>query len=690
MIYPGQEESAFGDLVQTAWMQIERTLYKFRSKPHCRACYNPDRPMDSALYVPDEGEYGIITFPELFGKEKNPLRIGDLRVKRQKCPYKGHDLLDGPTVGPSQGLFGGSESVLYRGNSKVFNMWCCSPDTQLITSSGIMSIDRAIVSGVDTTYGMCGQKSIVATVQKPEQNTLKITTELGYQIECSPEHGLYCLGLQQPDWILTDNIKEGDLLGIQYNTNYYVGNDDISNIELESRGDWQPPRALTSELAYLIGLYISEGSWSHGKFLIYNTSNEVIDKLVHNDLGLNFINEPKYDRISLCNVRFIEFMEKLGFKHIKRSQDKYVSQRMLQASELIIRSMLSGMFDGDGHSTRHNGTVGYTSTSKLLIDQVRMLLLNAGMLSKIQHDDREESIFEGEIREHDPDGSWQLMLSTRDSKIFYDTIGFKINYKNIKVLALKTSRERIYGLHSKITSLYAKYGVGNLSYDVIRTLLIDRGFYIIDTILNKLRTWDSHNDDPDYKYIVDRLDERSRTSDNIVWLPVRKIEHSNSRLCEISVDSSDHSYIANGIISHNSQVARTVILAFVKKECRDKKNANSYRDHLANKVKIDEDRLGRFFTEIQEISKFNDDYSKCLEALRKVVTTDDKPHDGLIGKLVKESELSRAQVTGFIRMLRLRSHEFTDSPLSKEANRAHRHDHTQPDRSYPHSEDDPD
>lgn len=53
-IYPGQDDSAFGDLIQTAWSQIERTLYKFRARPHCRKCYNPDRPNDSLLYNPAE------------------------------------------------------------------------------------------------------------------------------------------------------------------------------------------------------------------------------------------------------------------------------------------------------------------------------------------------------------------------------------------------------------------------------------------------------------------------------------------------------------------------------------------------------------------------------------------------------------------------------------------------------------
>jgi len=110
-IYPGQEESSFNDLLQTAWVQIERTLYKFRARPHCRTCYNPDRPTDSLLYNPDELEYGIITYDELF-------RRGIRGCSR--CQTR---LAAEPLVTAEQDLYGGSATVLYRGPSKVFNMW---------------------------------------------------------------------------------------------------------------------------------------------------------------------------------------------------------------------------------------------------------------------------------------------------------------------------------------------------------------------------------------------------------------------------------------------------------------------------------------------------------------------------------------------------------------------------------------
>jgi len=113
-----------------------------------------------------------------------------------------------------------------------------------------------------------------------------------------------------------------------------------------------------------------------------------------------------------------------------------------------------------------------------------------------------------------------------------------------------------------------------------------------------------------------------------------------------------------------SQVARTVILAYIKKESRDYKNSDAYRSHLDHKTtpKTNE-ALQRFLTEARHLLKYNKNYAAVLEALEYISKTDDRPYEGIIGKLVRISGQSRAQVAGFLKMIRLRSNEFTDSPL---------------------------
>ena len=92
-IYPGQDESAFMDLMQTAWIQIEKTLYKYRACPHCYKCYNIMKPGASILYQHGDTEYGIIS----------PRALARKKIKCKVCK-KVPDL------------------VVYRGTAKVFNL----------------------------------------------------------------------------------------------------------------------------------------------------------------------------------------------------------------------------------------------------------------------------------------------------------------------------------------------------------------------------------------------------------------------------------------------------------------------------------------------------------------------------------------------------------------------------------------
>lgn len=701
-IYPGQDDSSFNDLLQTAWVQIERTLYKFRAKPHCRPCYNPDRPNDSALYIPGELEYGIITYDELY------------KLGISKCPKCRTKIQADPVIEASQDIYGGSESVLYRGNSKVFNMWCVAPHTMIPTCHGPLPASEVLYhfeSGLPIhVYGL-DQLSIVEAMKiRDATNTVIVKTLLDYEIECSPEHMVYAQRNGEIEWTEAGKLQPNDLVALQLAQDCFADHngDDISDISLSRRGSWTPPLSMTQELAYIIGLFIAEGSYSYGKLVIYTVDDEVIAYLTNNTLGLNFIHEPQYQRVSLCNVRFIELLQRLGFAEHTSANSKSIPNRLLCLSRQSMSSLLSGMFDGDGHSTKHNGCVGYTSTSSILISQLRMILLNYGILTKLSIDKRTSRQF-GKYNSM-LSGASQLLLSTSASKLFYKYIGFKLNRKQANYHNLKQSREIIYGLNSKFKSLYEKYGDAGIVKTTLRSLLRNSKC-TVDAAKVAANAWSEHADDIDYKFINDRIGEYSSETDRIIWLPIKRITTGQSELLDMAVNAPNHSYIANGLVVHNSQISRTVILAHIKKEGRDRKNAPSYRDHVTRKLKhiapedghINRevpsagleaeimasvgphyniitpaatqlsDTMVRFLSEAREICKYDANHITILNALENLLRIDDKPAEGIIGKLVQQSGLSRVAVTDFMRTIRLRSFDFTDSPIAR-ADNHHRFD----------------
>jgi hypothetical protein len=115
-----------------------------------------------------------------------------------------------------------------------------------------------------------------------------------------------------------------------------------------------------------------------------------------------------------------------------------------------------------------------------------------------------------------------------------------------------------------------------------------------------------------------------------------------------------------------SQIARTVILAHIKKENRDKKNGPLFQEHLEHRRVQRAQMLERFQTEARSLCKYNKDYLKIIDTLDKLYLGDEKPHEGLIGKLVEITSLPRLTITSFLKLCRLRSYEFTDSPINEE------------------------
>jgi hypothetical protein len=267
-------------------------------------------------------------------------------------------------------------------------------------------------------------------------------------------------------------------------------------------------------------------------------------------------------------------------------------------SRHVLISMLSGMFDGDGHSSRHNGTVGYSSASGRLIDQLRVLLANFGIITKTSLNTRlqRRPLDECANRLHPV---YQLALSTINSCVFYDEIGFKTKRKQQQ--------------RSKL---------------------------------------------PKHNY---RLSNPS-----VLWLPIESLTPSKSPTVDIEVPSCGY-FTANALLSSNSQIARTVILAYIKKEGRDKKNSNAYRDHSYGRHHQTDGAMARFLTEARAVCQFNDDFLKIIDTIERLYQTDERPYDGIISKIIEASKLSRITVVTFFHMIRLRSLEFSDSPMNRTA-----------------------
>jgi hypothetical protein len=184
-----------------------------------------------------------------------------------------------------------------------------------------------------------------------------------------------------------------------------------------------------------------------------------------------------------------------------------------------------------------------------------------------------------------------------------------------------------------------------------------------------------------HKSINDYLDNSSK---NIIWLPITFIKDSISDVIDIEVPLNN-TFTANGIIVHNcqiektlykydgrpgspkvfnlwSQVAKTRILAYLKKEKRDKKNMPAYKDYVVRKYKTKSKSIDEFSSFLEEISNFfeyDENYKELCLILKRIWETDPKPYDGLKNKLVQISKKDPIIINQFLKLLKLHRDEFT-------------------------------
>jgi hypothetical protein len=115
-----------------------------------------------------------------------------------------------------------------------------------------------------------------------------------------------------------------------------------------------------------------------------------------------------------------------------------------------------------------------------------------------------------------------------------------------------------------------------------------------------------------------------------------------------------------------SQISKTVILAHIKRENRDKKNYGSYKSHVETHQRPKSAVFERFFCEARSMSQYDNNGLKIIDALEKLYKDDERAHEGLIGKLTKITGISRQKIVQFLKQIRLRSFEFTDAPVNSE------------------------
>jgi len=242
-------------------------------------------------------------------------------------------------------------------------------------------------------------------------DTLRLTTNFGYQIEGTPEHPVLTMSPEGPMWCCLSELQLGDFVAVGRNEASFG------------------PERRPSDKAYLAGLLLGDGHLVAQKksWQVSLTSADIqCIEIWRSYLG-KFNLEPKTYKYRPLDHRAqgkeisSRILDDLWLAP-DRALSKVIDPRWLVCDRETIRALLQGLFDSDGSADNLYGYIEFSSTSIELARQVHLLLLNFGIIAKLYR-----RITKSQDGRGQP--SYRLLIRGAEAERFYDKISFRLRRK---------------------------------------------------------------------------------------------------------------------------------------------------------------------------------------------------------------------------------------------------------------------
>ncbi|MBO8128110.1 MAG: ribonucleoside reductase class II [Peptococcaceae bacterium] len=321
---------------------------------------------------------------------------------------------------------------------------CFHPDTLIATDEGLERIedlylrcrnesfyvatDDRTLGGVRVvngrTYFIPGVTMRPARVIKTgRKKTIKVTLTNGQELKVTPNHRL----LTTRGWVEAHKLKFGDQVLVQSGAGRFASRDEIG-----------------TDLGYMLGWLTGDG-WLTKDDVIGMTFGPDDEHLIpffqsiaakH---GGGWRKAYRRDNgtwhLFWKRKSFVKRLKALGLRAVK-APEKRVPHAVFTAAEATVVAFLQGLFSADGtvndRGPNHRD-VRLSSTSKALLQDVQLLLLNLGIFSKIYPRTKSHQkpftyrVVTGEKRTYTGSIYYELIINGDDLWVFAETIGFKLH-----------------------------------------------------------------------------------------------------------------------------------------------------------------------------------------------------------------------------------------------------------------------
>jgi intein/homing endonuclease len=448
---------------------------------------------------------------------------------------------------------------------------CVVGDTLVCTDKGFQYVNE-IKDPPSLILSHEGFSSCSHVFTNPAERTIKIKTKMGFELEGAPDHRVLVLDsgsklvYRELSFLTTDDeicIHKGsrafgterDLRGFIPEV-FLVGN----------TRDCFIPSELDCDLSYFLGLLTGDGCLTAENYIIFTNGDPSLlqeyDRQSMKYFGKVASRQKKDNHYDLTqgSKKFFGFLTALGLGR-KTAIEKSTPSIILQSTQQNVCAYLQGLFDTDGGAyfypeTTHPYKVGFYNTSCKLIREVKVLLLNLGIISSSfeQRTSRKNTLYSLEISDK------------KSFLLFAELVGFRSAEKS-KILEAgveyvrKTDTNRCHSavirnvkpLAEEVCNALRKTqkGFGSLSLwkHFTKEGKVKPNHNLTSEFLKKMLEYCQTNgiNCPAIKEIEDLV------QGNLLFDTVVSKEYGFSYTYDFTVDRT-HNYVSNGLVSHNSKM----------------------------------------------------------------------------------------------------------------------------------------
>ncbi len=452
-----------------------------------------------------------------------------------------------------QGNFGSID-----GDSAAAMRYCVTGDSLILTDRGILPI-RNISNKKESKIKMKilsynGKKNSASKFfNSGKHNIIELKTKLGYKIKGSYNHPLMCWtfknDIPQIEWKLLENLTKKDIIIINKNHNLF-SKKSLNLMKYHPKkgfkNDVRLPDNINNDLAFLLGALVSEGRFHNNQILFNNQDKEFYDKIKSIVLS-QFKGIQLYEReikgnckeLSIYEQKVVLFLKNIGLTHVNSSK-KEIPFSVLLSTQENIKNFLMGLFEGDGsvkHKSdkRHNGKsieLTYNSKSTNLIEQLKIVLLNFGIVTTNPYKDKRNECYKLIISGYDSINNFEKEINffSKRKKEILSNINSMNPYRMSKtdfIPYLNKYLRKKYKKEFILKNNFDRYNNLEKNYNRLIKIINSKDKKLIDFILKQ-------------KYLFNEV------------LEIRK-SIKKEEVYSVKVTSNCHSFIANGFVNHNTE-----------------------------------------------------------------------------------------------------------------------------------------